>query len=81
MPWAVDSTTSSPGLVDDHVDQLVALAELDGDDAALAAAGCSASSGVFFTSPLARGHHQEMVGLVEIADGPAIGDPLALRRS
>ena len=24
----------------DHVDQLVALAELDGDDAALAAAGC-----------------------------------------
>ena len=35
MPWAVASTSSSPGLVIAHVDQLVVLAELDGDDAAL----------------------------------------------
>ena len=26
MPWAVASTTSSPGLVDDHVDDLVVFA-------------------------------------------------------
>ena len=63
-------------LGDDHVDQLVVFAELDGDDAALHRPAVLLQRRLLHQAR-ARGHHQEMVGLVEIADRPAVGDLLA----
>ena len=37
-----------------------------------------AARSVFLTSPRAGGHDQVMAGLVEVAHGPAIGDPFPL---
>ena len=61
----------------DHVDQRVALAELDGDDAAPQRAAVGFQRRLLHQSA-GRGHDQEMVGPVEIADRPAVGDLLAL---
>ena len=78
MPRAVERTISSPGLaITTTSTNSSSSFELDGDDAARSAAGCIAPAAVFFTRPLARGHDQIMVRQVEIADGPAVGDPLA----
>ena len=65
------------GLGHHHVDQLVALAELDGDDAALHAAGCR-PPGRSSSPARRRWPSQVVVGLVEVADGAAVGDLLAL---
>ena len=61
----------------DHVDQRVALAELDGDDAALQRPAVGLQRRLLH-QPAGRGHHQEVVGLVEVADRAAVGDLLAL---
>ena len=77
MPLAVARTISSPVLVIAHVDQLIVFLELDGDDAALERPAVGLQLGLFHEA-LARGHHQVVVGLVEVADGAAVGDLFVL---
>ena len=60
-----------------HVDQLVVFLELDGDDAALERPAVGLQLGLLHQA-LARGHHQVVVGLVEVADGAAVGDLFVL---
>ena len=64
-------------LGDHDVDQLVVFPELDGDDAALQRPAVGLELGLLHQA-LARGHHQVVVGLVEVADRAAVGDLLAL---
>ena len=61
----------------DHVDQRVALAELDGDNAAPQRPAVGRQRRLLH-QPAGGGHHEEMVGEVEIPDGAAIGDVLVL---
>ena len=61
----------------DHVDQFVALADLDGDDA-LGHGPPISGQGRFLHQAFAGGHHQEVVGFVKILDRAAIGDLFAL---
>ena len=65
-------------LGDRHVDHLVVLAQFDGDDSAAHRPAELVASSVFFTNP-ERGWPsiRIMIGLVEIAHGPAIGHFLA----
>ncbi len=64
-------------LGDCHVDQFVALAELDGDDAVLHRAAVSLQLGLLHQAAGSR-HHQVMIGQVKILHRAAVGDILAL---
>src|SRR5690606_37123273 len=62
----------------DHrsIDQRVALAEFDGDDPT-ALGPAVLFQRCLFDQPIAGGHHDEVPGLVEVADREALGDLLA----
>ena len=77
MPLAVASTDFVALLGHHHVDQLVLLAELDGDDPVAERAAVGGQVGLLHQAASAWPSSGKWSGLVEIADGAAVGHPLA----